>query len=285
MADTAISGLGAIAHPLDMVAGDLLEVVDVSAGASGNKKMTLLELALTLQALLPANMVRIQPQGNGTTIAQFGTTLTAAGTATASNVANTSMYTHQRRVEYLVTTAAVSAVAGLRGPATLFLRGSADRRGGFFFKARFAQATGCTTSTRRCFCGLYGTAATPTDVNPSTLLNTIGVGYDAGDTNWQIMSNDGAGAATKIDTGIARPSVDRTDVVELTLYAAPNAGTVRYRFTNITTNTTVVGSLAMTDVPPTSAPLSYHMYASVGGTSSVVGFTLYELQIVDLTGT
>lgn len=52
-----------------------------------------------------------RPQGNGTVISTMGLTLTATGTATAANVAVTNIHTMMRRLDYLVTTAAATAVA------------------------------------------------------------------------------------------------------------------------------------------------------------------------------
>jgi hypothetical protein len=57
-------------------------------------------------------------------------------------------------------------------------------------------------SQKRLFAGMYGTDSTPgSSTDPSSLTNIAGIGADTADANWQIMYNDGAGTATKVDTG------------------------------------------------------------------------------------
>ena len=71
---------------------------------------------------------------------------------------------------------------------------------GFKVTMRGGPDTGTSTATDRFFMGLKP-AANPTDVNPSTLANIVGMGWDSADTNVQIMTNDASGTATKIDLG------------------------------------------------------------------------------------
>lgn len=51
------------------------------------------------------------------------------------------------------------------------------------------------------FFGLDSTMADLGNVDPSTLLNCVGIGKDASDTNLHVIHNDGTGVATKIDLG------------------------------------------------------------------------------------
>ena len=85
---------------------------------------------------------------------------------------------------------------------------------------RWGPATGVTNASHRAFAGMRNTIAAPTDVDPSTLTNICGMGYDAADTNIQFMHNDGAGRATKIDLGAAfpKPNADRTAVYEIAMF-------------------------------------------------------------------
>ena len=65
---------------------------------------------------------------------------------------------------------------------------------------------------------------------PSALLNVLLLGCDAADTNWQWMHNDGAGTATKVDTGIAKAAL----VGELlSLLIEIENGTVTMTLTNL----------------------------------------------------
>ena len=137
------------------------------------------------------------PAGNGGADAQVGIAVSATGTATADTMGTTNLYTYMRRRSWRVTTASTTAVAGLRGGALQWtLGGPSAGLGGFHLIWRWGPATGVATATHRAFVGMRNTTAAPTDVNPSTLTNMFGMGYDSADTNIQFMHNDGAGTAT-----------------------------------------------------------------------------------------
>jgi hypothetical protein len=118
----------------------------------------------------------------------------------------------------------------------------------------------------------------PTDVNPSTLTNIVGAGYDAADTTWQIFFNDASGTATKVNTGIARPSVDRSTPCEVAIFTPPNGTAISVTLTQLSDNLSFTASESV-DIPIIDTLLSPRAYHSVGGTSSVVGLTLFSLYI------
>ncbi|MBS0330804.1 MAG: hypothetical protein JSR30_13185 [Proteobacteria bacterium] len=210
-----------------------------------------------------------KPTFTGTTISAIGgPALTATGTATSAPWAATSLHTRVQRVDYLVTTAATTAVAGYRVAAATWRMDY-----GFHWIFRTCPATGATVSTRRCFIGLAASTAAPTDVNPSTLLNVLGLGYDAADTNWQVMVNDGTGTCTKIDTGLARPSSDRQTMYSIIIFSPPGGAWVGFRIVDEATGSFYESAQISTNVPATTQNLTPNCYASVGGTSSVVGLT------------
>lgn len=206
-----------------------------------------------------------------------GFAMTATGTATAKTPANTNIHTQTSGVDFLVTVAATTAVAGFRSSIAQFWRGNAAGFGGFRYVCRFAPATGTTgVSTERLFVGLINATAAPTDVAPSTLTQCIGVGYDSADTNWQMYA---AGASqTKTDLSIAQPSTDRSDVFELALFCKPNDSSIGYEFTRLSDGTKASGTLS-TNLPTNTNFLCPKGYHSVGGTSSVVGLTLFSLYV------
>lgn len=222
----------------------------------------------------------IKPTGNATTITVLGISApTATGTATTTSVATTNLFTRMRKIEYLVTTASATAVAGFRVPAGQFtVGGTSAEFGGFHLVTRFGPATGLATATRRCFVGMANSTAAPTDVQPSTITNIVGCGWESADTNIQIFHR-GTGAITKIDTGIARPSVDRTSVLELDLFSRPGTTqSVLYEVRNLTTNQSFTGTIT-TNLPTTTTLLAPRGWVSVGGTSSVIGLGLMSLYI------
>lgn len=217
------------------------------------------------------------PAGNGTVIVANGAAaLTATGTATAANVATTNRHTRQKRLDYLVTTAAATAVAGFRYAAAQWTIGAATAGdGGFRMIFRWAPATGVTTATNRCFVGMADTTAAPTDVEPSTITNIVGVGWDAADANIQIMHR-GTGAITKVDLGASFPvpTTDRTQSYEIALFSPPGTTQqVGWTFTDNVTGATTSGVIT-TNMPTNTTLLAPRGWMSAGGTSSVIGIAL-----------
>jgi hypothetical protein len=223
-----------------------------------------------------------QPAGNGGADAQIGLVVSATGTATSENVATTNLFTYMRRRSWRVTTASTSATAGIRGGALQWtLGGTGAGLGGFHMVWRWGPATGVATATHRAFVGMRNSTAAPTDVNPSTLTNCCGMGYDSADANIQFLYNDGSGTATKVDlgSGFAKPNTDLTSVYEVALFAPPGTTqTLNYEVTNLVSGAVATGTVT-TDLPSTTTLLTPYSYMSVGGTSSVIGFATMGLYI------
>jgi hypothetical protein len=84
-------------------------------------------------------------------------------------------------------------------------------------------------ATCRMFMGLYSAAADIGNVNPSTLLNMVGIGFDSGQTTLRLLRNDGSGTATAVDLGAGFPTTRSQVLCELILSAEPNGSDIRYR--------------------------------------------------------
>jgi hypothetical protein len=216
--------------------------------------------------------------------------LIAIGTAAASPIAVINFHQMIPRTDFLISVAATTAIAGLRtnGGNARFLRIGKDANapGGFLLKYLWGPATGVATTTNRAFCGVSDATAAPTDVEPSTRLNIVGMGWDAADTNVQILHNDGSGAATKIDLGASFPvpTVDRTTVYELQLFS-PNSLTqevkyrvIRYNTTDKTIAAEASGTLT-TNLPTVTTMLGLLACMSVGGTLQVIGVSVMGILI------
>ena len=279
---------GVLTVPVSSPSASPASTYELFARSVGGRIMPAFIGPSALDSVLQPHIARnkiahVSAAGNSTTITNVGTAaLTATGTATAANYAVTNIYTRTRLLEYLVTVAAAAAVAGFYNATAQYTLGGTSPYGGFQLVTRFGPSTGVTTATRRLFVGMSTSVAAPTDVNPSTLLNMFGVGYDAADTNMQFMHNDGTGAATKIDLGASfpRPSADRTKMYELAIFAAPNAGSVfSYAVTDLGTGAIASGTISSADVPAVTALLAFRGYSSVGGTSSVTGIALSSMYI------
>jgi len=235
-----------------------------------------------LQPLLARNRVAwFSPIPGATTLTgSNGVAISATGTATAKTPATTNIHTQTAGVDFLVTTAASSAVAGFRQTVASYWTGNAAGLGGFTFVCRWAPATGVSTTTMRAFCGLTNSTSAPTDVQPSSLTNMLGMGWDAADTNIQFMRNDGSGTASKTDLGASFPvpTSDRTKVYEIAMFCAPNTTTIYYEIRDVGTGAVATGSVN-SDIPSNTTLLAPKGYCSVGGTSSVIGFTLFSLYL------
>lgn len=222
------------------------------------------------------------PAGNGGADSQIGIVISSTGTATAENVATTNLHNYMRRRSWRVTTASTTAVAGIRGGALQWtVGGTAAGLGGFQMVWRWGPATGVATATHRAFVGMRNITTAPTDVNPSTVTNICGMGYDAADANIQFIHNDGSGTATKIDLGasFAKPNADLTSVYEIALFSPPGTTqTLHYEVTNLVSGAVATGTIT-TDIPTTSTLLTPYSFMSVGGTSSVIGIATMGLYI------
>lgn len=220
--------------------------------------------------------------GNAGADAQAGFVSTITGTATGETVGTTNLYAYMRKRSWRVTTASTTAVAGQRGAAIQFgLGGTSAGLGGFHLIWRWGPATGVTTATHRAFVGMRSSASAPTDVNPSTITNMCGMGYDAADANIQFMHNDGSGTATKIDLGASfpKPNADLTDMYEIAMFAPPGTTqTLNYEVTKLNTGAVATGTVT-TNIPTTATLLNPYAYMSVGGTSSVIGFSSASIYI------
>lgn len=222
---------------------------------------------------------KAQP-GSTAVSAVAGVGPTATGTATAVSITASSVISYTPRVEYLETVAATNAIAGFRGTADrVTVGGPSANLGGFVYVCQWGTATGGATATHRAFVGLTALTTAPTDVQPSTLVNMVGMGWDAADANIQIMHNSGAGSATKVDLGSSFPvpSADRANQYELALFSPKGTTqTIAWMVTDMVSGISVSGTIS-TDMPTTTNLLSPRGWMSAGGTSSVIGIGLSSM--------
>lgn len=210
-----------------------------------------------------------------TTAAAFtsiGAVFSNTGTAEIKTTALTNVFTRMPGQLHQVTFAVSNAVSGvcMTSGSPVLVGGDAATRGGGGCMIRFGASLSTTLSTRRDFAGLANTTAAPTDVDPSTVTNIIGVGADAADTNFQIMHR-GTGAITKIDTGFAKTSAAADQAYELFLSSPP--GTTQkmgYLFRKLSTGESVSGEIT-TNLPTATTLLYPRLWSSVGGFSSTIG--------------
>lgn len=235
-----------------------------------------------LQPFIARNKIGwFNPAGNSTTVHVLGVVGTGTGTTTAANVATTNIHTAMRRIEYAVTTAAVTAVAGLRqANAQQHIGTAAKPYGGFHFVARFGPSRGLAcNATRRFWAGMTSITTAPTDVNPSTwATNGIGVGADSTDANFQIMHKTSTGTMVKVDTGISKKYADNSEMFEIAIFTAPTATSVVVQFTRLSDGAKFIHEIT-TNLPADTQLLTWQIWTSAGGTSSVIGLSIASVYI------
>lgn len=274
--------VGGLDLPLETVSAPPADTVRLFGRKVGGRMMPAFEgpsgLDSSLQPSLARNKVAYwSPAGNSTTVTQVGMAASSAGTATAANVATTNLHTAMRRLDYLVTTAATSAIAYLfsaAATANQFFMGTAPL-GGFHVVLRFGGATGMATATHRFFAGMTSGTTAALDSEPNSRSGIIGVGYGSADPNWKLMHKTASGTATEIDLGASFPrqTVDRSKMYELALFCAPGGTRVFYEFTDLITGAVAAGEIN-SNLPTATTLLKWMIAASVGGTSSVIGISV-----------
>lgn len=144
---------------------------------------------------------------------------------------------------------------------------SATQAAGLYIRLRCG--INVSVAGMRFFAGLALNAAEAGTVDPSALLNCFGIAKDGADTNYQLIHNDGSGAATKVDLGLAAASNKYFDIE---LYVRPGGGTWDYRIQDMDTGTFYTGSVS-SNIPANDTELFWRIWGSVGasaGTAIVV---------------
>ena len=202
---------------------------------------------------------------------------TSTGTATVRTVATTNLFASLRRLG-LVSAATAGSLAGLRLAAAQFWRGNGAGLGGFTFYCRFGTSDAATVSGARMFVGLSASTGAPTNVEPNTINNSVGVGQIAASNNLQIITRDATTAATT-DLGASFPaSTLSVDVYDLLLFCAPNGSTIGYRVERMNTGDVAEGTLS-TNLPVNTTLLGIQLWRTNNATALAVGLDLVHLQI------
>ncbi len=219
-------------------------------------------VATAIQPFLARNKVGYwNPQGNSATVpGVFGYTAPTTVGLAAANVATTNLFTRMRRMSF-VSSATAGSLASYRVAVAQVTLGDGFGNGGFYKIIRFGCSDPATVAGARQFCGVSSTTSAPTNVEPNTLLNCIGVGNGAADTNLMLYYG-GSVAQTPVNLGANFPANTlTTDVYELALFAPPNQYCIYYEVTRLNTGNVVTGQIigdgAAIVLPAPSTLLTY----------------------------
>ena len=223
-------------------------------------------------ALANKRIVLISPNPIATAVDNFGTSTSNLGQSAPSMDA-ASLVGRARRVMYS-STASAGGLGYLFQDKNAYALGSATSPayGGFYMTSRFGYRN--LVSAKRSFVGLSTSTVAPTNVDPSTLINCIGVGQNAADTTLRIYYG-GSAAQTPINLGANFPAnTSDTDFYELTLFApATSNNTVYYQVTRLNTGDIATGTLtgtAGTVLPANTTFLSYRNWVTNNSSASLV---------------
>ena len=236
-------------------------------------------LDTTLQANLGGNKVAMwMPPGGSTTVpGVFGmAALTATGTATARTVGVANLLARMTRLGY-VSAATAGSLAGAREAVAKFTTGAGPGLGGFFARYRFGVSDAATVAGARMFIGLDALTAAPTNIDPSTKVNCIGVAQIATSNNLNIVYGN-ATAKTPIDLGADFPANTNTDAYELNLFSPP-AGGVHWQVRRLNTPFEATGFLSSTEVPIATQLLCHQLWRCNNATALAVGLDVCGIYI------
>jgi len=178
-----------------------------------------------------------------------------------------------RRIGY-VSAATAGSSAGTRHDYLQWALSSDIVLGGWTFTSRFAISDANAVANARLFVGMINRSSALPNGNPSALLNLVGIGCDAGETELSIMHNSDSGAATKYDLGEDFPANTRNDdLYELKLTAAANGTSIAWFVKRVGTAHEQSGSIS-TDLPMPHALLAPHHWRNNGSTAAAVGLDI-----------
>jgi hypothetical protein len=200
--------------------------------------------------------------------------ITTSSSVSAITPVTTNLFTRTRR--FGIGSGVISgSAASFFHPTAMWTMGSGGL-GGFFLHMRFGCADAVShASGVRGFFGIGSGVLGPTNVEPSTVLNQIGIGYGAADTNFKVYYG-GSSTASAIDLGANFPcNTQSTDMYEIYIHSSTSgSGTsVGYRVvrhgTSFSATGTLTSSIAGQYLPLATTYLAPRGYRYTNNTSAV----------------
>lgn len=203
-------------------------------------------------------------------------TLSSSGTVSVQALATTNLITSTICAR-VASAAGVGSIASSRIATLIIWRGNAAGLGGFKFKTRVGTQT--TVAQQRAFWGIWNATTDIGNVQPSTLTNIFGFGYDSAETVLSFLCNDNAGAATKTSLGANFP-VDNSTLYDIVISCQPNASSIEYTITNLVNGSSATASIS-SNIPQNSVFLTMDNWVNSGTTNASVQL-VYSIMEMDL---
>lgn len=239
-----------------------LPIGGLGAPSAADDAVRLIDLAPIMSGGLSGYSLWESRTNNANGVTNRGTAVTLDGgaVATAKGVADTNVYTRNTLTEYLVTAPTTNPAGRLITNNFIAVVRPTLRLWWMFGPA-------IVDAGHHCLCA-FGSAPSAV-VQPSTVLNFFGLGWDGTDTNVQVMHNDGAGVATKVDTGFAVPLSGRSELF-LAQALVSAAGQVAFEVTRMS-DLAVFSTLLTTDLPAVGTQGVQSLTAGNIGLNKTVG--------------
>lgn len=206
----------------------------------------------------------------------FGTITTAITAGVATLPTTTNRYTSLRRSVFTVATGA-NLQNSLR-TENMFFRGSTSGMGGFFAFFRMGFTT--YTAGDRCFVGLATDTTALLTADPSSKFNLCGFGFDAADSAFTFIHNDGSGTAPK-EPIAGQPALASGNAYDFYIWCKPNDTTVYFRMDDITAGATIIDTSVSVDLPVATIMLNAvaGMGSGANAGAGVAGFGLNRIYV------
>lgn len=269
--------LNEIASPATPAASDLNIFARKIGGRMMLAQMGPSGLDTTFQPNLGGNKVALwMPPGGSTGVPGiFGmSALTATGTATSRAVATTNLLQRMTRLGY-VSAATAAALSGAREAVAKYTTGAGSGLGGFYARYRFAPSDAANVAGARMFVGLSASTGAPTNVEPNTLVNSVGVCQLSTSSNLHIYGA-GASAGTPVDLGAGFPANGNIAAYELTMFS-PASGQCHWQVTRLDTGATASGTYAT--IPLGTVLLCHQLWRTNNATALAVGLDICGIYI------
>ena len=244
----------------------------------------------TQPALWRQKVARWNPPGSATTVPGVDgmNAPTSVGTVTARAVASTNLFTRTKRLGYVSASNAGSR-CGHYSTVGQFTTGDGNGLGGFFYSCRFGFSDTNTITGTRAFVGMTATTTAPSNVDPATLLNSMGVAQLSSSTSQLYFVYGGTSAQTAIPLGTNFPPMVASGATQgiaydLTIFCPPNSnGVINYRLERIGTSYiaegTITPSVYGTHTPNNTILLGHRAWRTNNYTSGIVAIDILGVYI------
>lgn len=217
----------------------------------------------------------------------FGASFTIVGTLTVRTLASTSLFTRMRRLGY-VSAATAGSLFSMRNAAAQFSTGNGSGVGGFFQSVRFAVTDAAAVSGARMFMGVSSATGAPTNVEPNTLTNSIGVGQLSTDSTQLYLFYGGSAAQTPVALGTGFPCIPASAGInngipyDFMIWCPPSAnGVVHWQLDRLDTGTSVGGTITPgtpgTQTPANTTMLNTVLWRCNNATAAAVGVDIINI--------